>query len=367
MFSHGGGRDPATATTRTRKESNTKLTLMYLLPTVCSGWLKLNHVISKHKQVYFVEETKRYINLGLSSTTTAHWKFVPLIECCLYCQSWLTRRCCFSNFSWGEVSSPAKERILWPGFGGCTGLRRLMTLECGHQGLVLPLLRWLCWRRSCVLLLFLLLFSLFVFSNAGLVVAFWLLLSADKGDGNLLLFALLRLRTSQSAVIHWRRAKANTQAHIQRGEEKEKKTQTLNISAIQSFSYVCIYISFLLLFSNYARIISRSTGFFRTIFYCILYESNFALMEMQINAQWEENIFRAPQQKEKENSKRHATHELNYLLRVCACCCTTTIKTQKKKKLNKSKQQRSNVREPPTRIEKSNGQIEFRPAIYAFN
>lgn len=243
MFSHGGGRDPATATTRTRKESNTKLTLMYLLPTVCSGWLKLNHVILKHKQVYFVEETKRYINLGLSSTTTAHWKFVPLIECCLYCQSWLTRRCCFSNFSWGEVSSPAKERILWPGFGGCTGLRRLMTLECGHQGLVLPLLRWLCWRRSCVLLLFLLLFSLFCLLQCRLSCCF--LASSLCWQRWWQFVVVCSSSTSHLAKCRYSLTKGkskHTSTHSEGRREGEKNTNTKHFS--NSIILICMYLYF---------------------------------------------------------------------------------------------------------------------------
>jgi len=46
-------------------------------------------------------------------------------------------------------------------------------------------------------------------------------------------------------------------------------------------------------------------------------------MEMQINAQREENIFRPKSEKEKENSKRHATHVLNYFVSVCATAAAT--------------------------------------------
>jgi len=77
----------------------------------------------------------------------------------------------------------------------------------------------------------------------------------------------------------------------------------------------------MLLFSNYARNYLTVNWFFR--FFIVLYESNFELMEMQINAQREENIFRPKSEKEKENSKRHATHVLNYFVSVCATAAAT--------------------------------------------
>jgi len=164
---------------------------------------------------------------------------LTLIEGSLYHQSWLTPWCCFCFFFGGRGVVGERKNSGDPGLAAATASAGWWRWNVATKAplLLLLLLRPLCWRRSCA-------FLLLASSNAGLVVAFCLFFSADKGDGNLLLFALLllRLRTSQTAVIHWRRAK-QTHTYI---EEREKNTETLNISAIQSFTY--IFISFFYFF-----------------------------------------------------------------------------------------------------------------------